>query len=147
MPTIKGTQSKTNTLTVTANKVDNAAASNTITLSVGKEKSEKKKNKTTKEKEDKDALDYKERLELQNKITKINQLIPQVVDGYCNIRKIPDNYTSKVEDKIMRNYNRRILRRCIDHGLIRDEEKRFTPKPSDLDYVEKNIQESNKETE
>ncbi len=69
------------------------------------------------EKEDKNASDYKERLELQRKITKINQLIPQVVDGNCNTRKIPDNYRSKVEDKFMRNYNRHILRRCIDHGL------------------------------
>jgi hypothetical protein len=71
-------------------------------LSVGKEKSDKKKNKTTKEKEDKDALDYKERLGLQGKITKINQLIPQVMDGYCNIRKIPENYRSKVEDRVTR---------------------------------------------
>jgi hypothetical protein len=64
MPTIKQTPLKTKTLSVTANKVDNAIASNAIALSVGKEKSEKKKNKTTKEKEDKDASDYKERLEL-----------------------------------------------------------------------------------
>jgi hypothetical protein len=58
-----------------------------IAVRVGKEKSEKKKKKTTKEKEDKDASDYKERLELCRKITKTNQPIPQVVDGYCNIKK------------------------------------------------------------
>ncbi len=104
MPTIKWTPLKTNTLAVTANKVDDTAASNVIALCVGKNP-EKKKNKTTKEKEDKDASDYKERLELQRKITKINQLIPQGVDGYCNIRKIPDNYRSKVKDKVTRNYN------------------------------------------
>jgi hypothetical protein len=109
MPTIEQTPLKTNTLTITANKVDNAAASNAIALSTRKEKSEKKKNKTTKEKEDKEALDYKERLKLQRKISKINQLIPQVVDDYCNIRKIPDDYRSKVEDRVIRNYNRRIL--------------------------------------
>jgi hypothetical protein len=54
---------------------------------------------------------------------------------------------SKVEDKVTRNYNRHILRRCIDHGLTQDKEKRFTPKPCDLDYAKKNIPESNKETE
>jgi hypothetical protein len=57
IPTIKRTPLKTNTLTVTANKVTNAAASNAIALSIGKEKFEKKKNKTTNEKEDKDASD------------------------------------------------------------------------------------------
>jgi hypothetical protein len=36
MPTIKRTPSKTNTSTITANKVDNAATSNAITLSVRK---------------------------------------------------------------------------------------------------------------
>jgi hypothetical protein len=41
-------------------------------------KSKKEKKKTTKEEqEDKDAADYKDRLELQCKITKINQLIPK----------------------------------------------------------------------
>ncbi len=116
MPTIKWTLLKTNTSTVTANKVDDAASSNAIALSIGKEKSEEKK-KTMKEKEDKEASDYKERLELQRKITKINQLIPQVVDDYCNIRKIPDDYRSKVQDRVMKNYNGHILRRCSDHGL------------------------------
>jgi hypothetical protein len=75
-----------------------------------------------KEKEDKEASDYKERLELHYKNTKINQLIPQVMDGY-SIRKIPDVYRSKVEDRVMRNYYRCILHRCIDHGLTRDKEK------------------------
>jgi hypothetical protein len=70
-PTIKQRPLKTNTLTVTANKVNDAAASNAITLSVGKEKSEKKKNKTRKEKKGKEASDYNERLELQRKITKL----------------------------------------------------------------------------
>jgi hypothetical protein len=111
-----------------------------IAVSVGKEKSEKKKKKTTKEKEDKDASDYKERLELRRKITKTNQLIPQVVDGYCNIKKNPANYRSKVKDRVTRNYNGHILCRCIDHGLTRDEEKRFTPKPCDFDYAEKTFQ-------
>ncbi len=106
---------KTDTLTIPANKVDDAATFNAIALIVGKETSEKKK--ITKEKEDKDASDYKERLELRRKITKINQLIPQVVDGYYNIRKISDDYRSKVEDKVTRNYNEHIWRRCIDHGL------------------------------
>ncbi len=41
MPTIKRTPLKTYTSTVTANKVDIAAASNAIALSIGKEKSEK----------------------------------------------------------------------------------------------------------
>jgi hypothetical protein len=118
MPTIKWTPLKTNTFPVTANKVINATASNAITLSVGNKKSGKKKNKMKKEKEDKEASDYKERLELQCKITKVNQLIPQVVDGYCNsYRKIPYNYRSKVEDRVTTNYNGHILRRCIDHGL------------------------------
>jgi hypothetical protein len=115
-------------------------------LSVGKEKSKKKKNKRIKEKEDKDASDYKERLELQHKITKINQPILQVVDGYCNFREISDIYRSNVQDKVTRNYNRGILHRCIEHGLTQDEEKGFTPKPCDLDYAEKNP-ESNEETE
>ncbi len=147
MPTIKWTPLKTNTLIATANKVNNAAASNAIALSIGKEKSEKKINKTSKKKEDKDALDYMERLELQRKITKINQLIPQVVDGYCNIRKIPDDYRSKVEVKVTRNYNRHIFCRCIDHDLTRDKKKHFTAKPCDLDNAEINIPESNGETE
>jgi hypothetical protein len=56
--------------------------SNAFALSTGKEKSGKRENKTTKENKDKEALDYKERLELQRKITKIHQLIPQVADGY-----------------------------------------------------------------
>jgi hypothetical protein len=121
-------------------QINNTAAFNTIALSIRKEKSEKKKNKTTKEKEDKETSDYKERLQLQRKITNINQLIPQVVDGYCYIRNIPDNYRSKVEDKVTRNYNGHILSRCIDHGLTRDEEKRFTPKSCDLDYAKKTFQ-------
>jgi hypothetical protein len=146
MLTIKWTPLKTNALTITANKVDDAATSNTISLSVGKEKSKKKKNKRIKEKEDKDASDYKERLELQHKITKINQPILQVVDGYCNFREISDIYRSNVQDKVTRNYNRGILHRCIEHGLTQDEEKGFTPKPCDLDYAEKNP-ESNEETE
>jgi hypothetical protein len=69
-----------------------------------------------KENEDKDEADYNERLKLQHKITKINLLIPQVVDGYCNIRKIPYNYMSTVEYRVTRNYNGRILRRCSDGG-------------------------------
>jgi hypothetical protein len=147
MLTTERTPLKINNLTVTANKVDNAAASNAIALSVWKEKTEMKKKKTMKEKEVEDALDYKERLELQRKITKINQLIPQVVDGYCNIRKIPDDYRSKVKAKVTRNYNGCILHRWIDHGLTQDEEKQFTPKPCDFNYAEKNIPESNEETE
>jgi hypothetical protein len=140
MPTIDQTPLKTNTLTVTTNKVDSGAASNAIALSLGKENSGKKKNKTTKEKEDKEALDYNERLKSQRKITEINQLIPQVMDGYCNsYRKIHDNYRSKVEDRVTRNYNGCILRRCIDHGLTQDEEKRFIPIPCDFDYAEKTI--------
>jgi hypothetical protein len=99
MPTIKRTPLKANTLTITANKVNDAAASTAIALSIGKEKSEKKINKTSKEKEDKDASDYKERLELQRKITKINQLIPQVVDGYCNSRKIPMTIGARLRSK------------------------------------------------
>ncbi len=70
MLTIKWTPLKTNTLTITANKVYDAANSIAIALSIGKEKSEKKKKKITKEKVDKDASDYKERLELQRKIPK-----------------------------------------------------------------------------
>ena len=50
MPTIERTPLKTNTLTVTAKKFDNAAASNGIALSIEIEKSGKKKNKTKKEK-------------------------------------------------------------------------------------------------
>jgi hypothetical protein len=38
MPTIKRTLLKTNTLTITANKVNNAATSNVIALSIRKEK-------------------------------------------------------------------------------------------------------------
>jgi hypothetical protein len=77
---------------------------------------------------------------LQRKITKVNQLIPQVVDGYCNFRKIPGDYRSKIEDRVTRNYNGRILHRCIDHGLTQDKERRFTPKPCVFDYAEKKIQ-------
>jgi hypothetical protein len=87
--TIEWTPLKPNTLTITAIKFDGDAASNAIALSVRK-KSEMKKKKIMKEKEDKDAADYKEKLELQCKNTKINQMIPHVVDGYCNSRKIPD---------------------------------------------------------
>ncbi len=101
MPTIERTPLKTNSSTITASKINNAAASNAIALSVGKEKSGKKKNQTTKEKEDEEASDYKERLKLQRKIPKINQLIPHSVDGYCNsYRKIPDKYRSKVKDRV-----------------------------------------------
>jgi hypothetical protein len=53
MPTIKRTPLKTNTLTIIANKVDDATASNAIALSIGKEKSEKKKNKQQKRKKTK----------------------------------------------------------------------------------------------
>jgi hypothetical protein len=60
---------KTNTPTVTLNKVDGPAARDAIVVSIGKIKLEKKKKKTTKENEDKDAADYKERLKLQLKIT------------------------------------------------------------------------------
>jgi hypothetical protein len=70
MPTIKWTPLKSNTPTVTANKVDGATPANAIAVSV-KKKSEMKTKKTTKEIEDKDAADYKERLKLQRKITKI----------------------------------------------------------------------------
>jgi hypothetical protein len=70
MPIIEWTPLKTNTLAITANKVDSATTSNAIALSIGKEKSEKKKHKMTKEKEDKEALDYNKRLELRRKITK-----------------------------------------------------------------------------
>jgi hypothetical protein len=106
------------------------------------------KKKTTKEKEDKDAADNRERLKLQCKITKINLMIPQVVDGYCNsYRKIPDAYRSKVKDRVTRNYNGRIWHRCNDHGLTQDMERRFTPKPCDFDYAENNHPETEKETE
>jgi hypothetical protein len=67
-------------------------------------------------------------------------MIPQVMDGYCNYKKIPDNYRSKVEDRVTRNYNGRILHRCIDHGLTQVEERQFTPKPCDFDYKKKTIQ-------
>ncbi len=62
------------------------------------------------------------------------------MDGYCNFRKSSDNYRSKVEDSVTRNYNGLFLHRCIDHGLTQDEERRFTPKPCDFDYVEKTFQ-------
>jgi hypothetical protein len=71
MPTIKRTPLKTNTSTVSANKVDNTAAPNAIALSAKEEKSGRKKNKTAKEKEDKEASDYQERLELQLKLPKL----------------------------------------------------------------------------
>ncbi len=63
VPTIKWTPLKTNTPTVTANKVNSAAAANAIATSIEK-KTKKNKKKTTKEKEDKDAADYTERLKL-----------------------------------------------------------------------------------
>jgi hypothetical protein len=63
MPTIEWTPLKTNTLTVTANKVDGAASSDAIVMSIEK-KSEKEKKKTAREKEDKDAADYKETSEV-----------------------------------------------------------------------------------
>jgi hypothetical protein len=69
------------------------------------------------------------------------------VDGYCKIRKFPDDYKSKVEGRVTRNYNGRILRRYIDHGLILDEERQFIPKPWDFDYVEINIPETDIEIE
>ncbi len=114
---------------------------------VSENKTEKKKKKTTKGKEDKDAAVYNKRLELQRKITKINQLIPKVVDGYCKQQKVPDNYRSKVKDRVRRNCNVRIEHRCIDHGLTWDEGRQFTPKPSDFDYAEKNHPETDEETE
>ncbi len=121
LSTIEWTPLKPNTPTVNANKVDSAATRDAIAMSVGIKKSEKKKKKTTKEKEDKDAADYKKRLELQHKITKINLLIPQVVNGYCKIRKIPDNCRSTVERRVTKNYNGCILLRCSDHGFTHDE--------------------------
>jgi hypothetical protein len=63
------------------------------------------------------------------------------------IRKIPDDYSSMVKDRVTRNYNGDILCRCSDHGLTQDKEKQFTLKPCDLDCVEKNIPESDKEME
>jgi hypothetical protein len=82
------------------------------------------------------------------KLPKFNQLISQVMDGYCNsYKKIPDDYRSKVEDRVTKNYNGCISCRCIDHGLTQDEERRFTPKPCDFNYVEKNIPETEEETE
>jgi hypothetical protein len=146
MSTIKWTPLKTNNPTVTANKVDGPAARDAIAVCIGKKKSKNKKKKTTKEKEDKDAADYKKRLDLCRKITKINLLIPQVMDGYCNIRKIPNNYRSTVKYRVTKNYNGCILRRCSDHGLTRDTERRFTPKPCDFNYAEKNP-ETDKKTE
>jgi hypothetical protein len=74
-------------------------------------------------------------------------LIPQVMDGYCNIRKIPDNYWSMVEHRVTKNYSGCILRRCSDNGLTQDKERRFTPKPCDFEYADKNHPESGKETE
>jgi hypothetical protein len=117
MPTIKRTPLKTNTPTVSTNKVDSTATTNAIAVSVGKKESEKKKKKTTKEKKENDAAVYNKRLELQCKITKINQLIPKVMDGYCKKQKVSDNSKSKVKDRVTRNYNTRIEHRCIDHGL------------------------------
>jgi hypothetical protein len=146
MPTIQWTPLKINTPTTTANKVNGTATGNTIAVSNGK-KSEKKKKKRTKEKEDKDASDYKERINLGHKITKINLLNPQVVDGYCNFRKIPDDYRGAVEHRVTRNYNGHILHRCIDHGLTRDKERRFTPKPCVFDYTENINPETEEETE
>ncbi len=75
MPTINQTPLKKNTLTLTANKVDGAAAGDAIAVSIGKN-SGKKKKKTTKEKEDQDTAEYKDRLDLQRKITKIDLLLP-----------------------------------------------------------------------
>jgi hypothetical protein len=49
LPTIEQTPLKTNTLTITTNKVNSAAAANAIAMSTGK-KTDKKKKKTTKEK-------------------------------------------------------------------------------------------------
>jgi hypothetical protein len=57
-------------------------------------------------------------------------LIPKVVDGYCKKKKVPDDYRSKVEDRVTRNYHMHIDHRFIDHGLTQDKERRFTPKPS-----------------
>jgi hypothetical protein len=106
-----------------------------------------KRRKRKKRKKDKDAAHDNKRVNLQRKITKINLLIPQVVDGYSNIRKIPDDYKSTVKYRVTKNYNGCILRICSDHGLTRDEERRFTPKPCDFDYAGKNKPETDKETE
>jgi hypothetical protein len=38
----------------------------------------------------------------------------------------------------MKNYNGHNLRSCGDYGLTGDKERRFTPKPSDFNYTEKN---------
>jgi hypothetical protein len=108
---------------------------------------EKKKKKTTKENKTKMQRTTRRDLNCKVKLQKINQLIPHNVDGYCNFRKIPDDYRSKVKDRITRNYNGHILRRCIGHGLTQDEERGFTPKPCDFDYVEKNIPETYNVTE
>ncbi len=69
------------------------------------------------------------------------------MDGYCNFGKIHDNYRSKVDDRVTRNYNGHILHRYIDHGLTQDEERQFTSKPCHFDYPEKNIPETHEGTE
>jgi hypothetical protein len=113
----------------------------------GEKRSDKKKRRTVKEKEYKVELGYDERLNLQCKITKITLLIPMVVDGYCKNRKIPDNYRSKVEERVKRKFNKHIKRRCLEHNLSPEEERQFTPKLSNLDYAENNNPESDEELE
>ncbi len=81
------------------------------------------------------------------KLPKFYQVIPKVMDGYCKRQKVPDDYRSKVQDRVTRNYNACIERKCIDHGLTRDKERRFTPKPNDLDYADKYHPETDEETE
>ncbi len=81
-------------------------------------------------------MSYCNKLKLQHKITKIRQLIPQVIEGYCKQENILNNYKHKVEERVKRKYNRRIQCRCMEHYLTPDEEKTFTPKLEDLAYAE-----------
>jgi hypothetical protein len=81
-------------------------------------------------------VSYCNKLKLQCNITKIRQLIPQIIEEYCKQENIPNNYQHKVEERVKRNYNGRIQCRCMEHYLIPDEERTFTPKLKDLVYSE-----------
>jgi hypothetical protein len=81
-------------------------------------------------------VSYCNKLKLQCKITKVRQLISQVIEGYCKQENIPNNYKQKVEERVKRKYNGCIHHRCMEHYLLPDEERTFTPNLEDLAHPE-----------
>jgi hypothetical protein len=79
MPTIKRTPLKTNTLTVTANKVDKATTSNAIALSAGKKNLKRRKIKQQKKKKIKMHWTARRDLNCNVKLPKLINSIPKLL--------------------------------------------------------------------